>query len=107
VSGRRQQEFIPNPDFNGDERALKYLCSRCGEGYQVRAPAPTCRIEFLERIEELQAPYASLRRVQRRAVLDVLLRRTFRWSKPVREMMLKQFEQWQAWKAQPGRIVPT
>jgi transposase-like protein len=81
-------------------RAVNYRCRKCGEGYQVRTSAPSCRIQFLEKMEQLQAPYGNLQLAARRALLDVLTRRMFKWPRPSRVAMLDQFERWQAWKAQ-------
>jgi hypothetical protein len=71
----------------------------CGEGYQVRTSAPSCRIRFLEAIEQLHAQHSTSSTTLRREVLDALVRRRFKWPKPLREAMLDQFERWQAWKA--------
>ena len=64
----------------------------------------TAALSFLEQMEQLQAPYADLRPAARTALLDVLVRRRFKWPRPVREAMLEQFERWRVWKAQPARI---
>jgi len=65
-------------------------------GYQIRAIVPSCRIRFLERMELLQAPHLHLQPAARRGLLDMLIRRMFKWPKPLRETMLDQFERWQA-----------
>jgi hypothetical protein len=77
---------------------LKYICARCGEPYQVRTSAPSCRIRLLEQMEHLDAPFASLAPAARRAVLEELLRRRLTWPRPFRDAMLDQFERWRAWK---------
>lgn len=77
---------------------VKYRCTRCGEGYQIRTTAPSCRIRFLEQMEQLHAPHVQLKPAARRAFLDVLIRRRFKWPRPLREAMLDQFDRWQAWK---------
>ena len=78
---------------------LKYICARCGEPYQVRTSAPSCRIRLLEQMEHLEAPFASLAPAARRAALEELLRRRLKWPRPFRDAMLDQFERWRAWKA--------
>ena len=95
-------ELVPNPDSENQGRPhshLEYVCARCGEPYQVRTSAPSCRIRFLEQMEQLEAPFASLARDVRRAALEELLRRRLRWRRPFRDAMLDQFEHWRAWKA--------
>jgi len=80
-------------------RPVKYRCNACGEGYQVRTSAPSCRISLLEQMQQLGAPYANLAPAARRALLEVHVRRRFKWPKPFREVMLEHFDRWQAWKA--------
>lgn len=76
----------------------RYRCLGCGEQYRVRTSAPSCRIRFLETIEQLQAQLSSYRAAPKREMLDVLERRRFKWPMPWREAMLDHFERWQAWK---------
>jgi hypothetical protein len=76
----------------------RYRCLSCGEQYRLRTSAPSCRIRFLEAIEQLQAQLASPGAAPRRELVDVLVRRRFKWPKPLREVMLDQFERWQTWK---------
>ena len=95
-------ELVPNPDFknqDGPHSHLGYVCARCGEPYQVRTSAPSCRIRFLEQLEQLEAPFATLAPAARRAALEELLRRRLRWRRPFRDAMLDQFERGRAWKA--------
>ena len=80
-------------------RPLKYICARCGEPYQVRTSAPSCRIRLLEQMEQLEAPFASLAPAARRAALEELVRRRLKWPRPFRDAMLDQLERWRAWKA--------
>ena len=97
-------QLVSTPGDESPEQAVKYRCSRCGEGYRVRVSAPSCRIVFLEQMEQLQAPYTDLAPAARTALLDVLVRRRFKWPRPAREAMLGLFERWQDWKAQPARV---
>jgi hypothetical protein len=76
----------------------RYRCLGCGEQYRVRTSFPSCRIRFLERIEQLQAQLSSNCAGPRRELLGVLVRRHFQWPKPLREAMLDHFERWQTWK---------
>ncbi len=100
MRGGEPHDLRPVVDEPQIGRAVNYRCRKCGEGYQVRTSAPSCRIRFLQQIEKLHAPYDHLQPTARRALLDVLTRRTFKWPRPVRDAMLDQFERWQAWKAQ-------
>ncbi len=97
-------QLVPTPEDGSQELAVRYRWSKRGERYRVRVSAPSCRILFLEQMEQLQAPYTDLRPAARTALLDVLIRRRFKWPRPVREAMLEQFERWQVWKAQPARV---
>jgi hypothetical protein len=65
----------------------------------VRTSAPSCRIRLLEQMEYLEVPFASLAPAARRAALEELLRRRFKWPRPFRDVMLDHFERWRAWKA--------
>jgi len=98
MRGGESHHLVASAQEDVEERSVRYRCSRCGEGYQVRTSAPSCRIRFLQQIEQFEAPYASLQPTARRAVLEELVRRRLRWPRPLREAMLDQFERWQAWK---------
>ena len=98
MRGGEAYHLIPSAQEIIEEPSVRYRCLRCGEGYQVRTSAPSCRIRFLEQMEQFQVPYASLQPTARRAVLDELVRRRLRWPRPLREAMLDQFERWQVWK---------
>jgi len=78
---------------------VKYRCNGCGEGYQVRTSAPSCRVRLLEQMQQLDAPYANLAPAVRRALFEELVRRRFKWPRPVRDVMLEQFDRWTAWKS--------
>ena len=106
MRGGEPHDLSPVVEERQAGRTVNYRCSKCGEGYQVRTSAPSCRIRFLEQMEQLQAPYDHLQPAARRALLDVLTRRTFKWPRPVRDAMLDQFERWQAWKAQQSPAEP-
>jgi hypothetical protein len=106
VRGGQPHDLVAAGEATGDDRAVRYRCRRCSEGYQVRTSAPSCRIDFLEQLEQLLAPYASMEAAARRAVLEELVRRRFTWPRPVREVMLDRFERWQAWKAGHHRDRP-
>ena len=99
MRGGVPHDLISACESGGQGQPVKYRCAQCGEGYQIRATAPSCRIRFLERMELLQAPHLHLQPAARRALLDVLIRRMFKWPRPLRETMLNQFERWQAWKS--------
>jgi hypothetical protein len=98
MRGGVPHDLISAFDSGGQDQPVKYCCARCGEGYQIRATAASCRIQFLERMEQLDAPHVHLQPAARRALLDILVRRTFKWPRPLREAILDQFERWQAWK---------
>ena len=99
MRGGQAHELIPTPEDAQDGRSVKYRCNGCGEGYQVRNSAPSCRVHLLEQMEKLDAPYANLAPAARRALLEELVRRRFKWPRPFREVMLEHFDRWQAWKA--------
>src|ERR1700674_4964807 len=99
MRGGQAHGLIPTPEDTQDGRSVKYRCNGCGEGYQVRTSAPSCRISLLEQMQQLGAPYANLAPAARRALLEALVRRRFKWPKPFREVMLEHFDRWQAWKA--------
>jgi hypothetical protein len=102
MRGGEIHELVPNPGCEDREQRdlrLKYARTRCGEPYQVRTSAPSCRIRGLEQMEHLEAPFASLAPAARRAALEELLRRRLKWPRPFRDAMLDQFERWRAWKA--------
>ena len=107
MRGGQPHQLLPIAEDVSQVRPARYRCSRCGEGYQVRVSAPSCRIQVLEQMEQLQAPYTDLQPAARRALLDVLVRRRFKWPRPVREAMLEQFERWQVWRAQPTPVEHT
>ena len=92
-------DLMLSPEHTQAERPVKYRCHACGEGYRVRTSAPSCRVSLLEQMQQLQAPYGNLTSAARRALLEELVRRRFKWPKPFREVMLEHFERWQAWKA--------
>ena len=99
MRGGEAHDLMLSPEDTQDGRAVKYRCNACGEGYQVRTSAPSCRISLLEQMHQLGAPYANLAPAARRALLEVHVRRRFKWPKPIREVMLEDFDRWQAWKA--------
>src|ERR1700682_6347370 len=92
-------DLIPSPMDTRDGLTGKYLCNGCGEGYQVRTSAPSCRVRLLEQMQQLDAPYANLAPPARRALLEELVRRRFKWPRPLRDVMLEQFDRWTAWKS--------
>ena len=92
-------DLIPSPMDTRDGLTGKYRCNGCGEGYQVRTSAPSCRVRLLEQMQQLEAPYGNLAPAARRALMEVLVRRRFKWPKPFRDVMLDHFDRWQAWKA--------
>jgi hypothetical protein len=98
----QSHELVAESEAAACEADVRYRCIRCGEGYRVRTSAPSCRIALLEQMEELQAPYMHLQSAARRALLDTLVRRRFKWPRPVREAMLEKFERWHSWKAITG-----
>ena len=99
MRGGQAHDLIPTPEDTQDGRSVKYRCKECGEGYQVRTSAPSCRVRLLEQMQQLDAPYANLAPATRRALIEELVRRRFKWPKPFREVMLEHFDRWQAWKA--------
>ena len=76
----------------------RYRCLGCGEQYRVRTSAPSCRIRFLEQIEQLQGQLSSTRAAPKRELLDLVVRRRFKWPKPLREAVLDHYERWRTWK---------
>ena len=92
-------DLIPSPMDTRDGLTGKYRCNGCGEGYQVRTSAPSCRVRLLEQMHQLEAPYGNLAPAAQRALLEELVRRRFKWPKPFRDVMLEHFDRWQAWKA--------
>ena len=103
MRGGEPHDLNPVVDEPQTGRAVNYRRRKWGEGYQVRISAPSCRIRFLVQIEQLEAPYDNLQPAARRALLDVLTRRTFKWPRPARDAMLDQYEGSQAWKAEHTR----
>jgi len=99
MRGGLAHDLMLSPEDSQHGRPVKYRCNACGEGYQVRTSAPSCRVRLLEQMEQLWAPYANLAPAARRALLEVHVRRRFKWPKPFREVMLEHFDRWQAWKA--------
>src|SRR5688572_28577959 len=91
--------MIPIPADTRDRQPAKYRCTGCGRGYQVRTSAPSCRVRILEQMQQLDAHYANLAPAARRALLEELVRRRFRWPRPFREVMLEQFDRRTAWTA--------
>ena len=99
MRGGQAHDLIPTLEDTQDGRSVKYRCKECGEGYQVRTSAPSCRVRLLEQMQQLDAAYANLAPAARRALFEELVRRRFEWPKPFREVMLEHFDRWQAWKA--------
>jgi len=98
MRGSQPHHLLPALDQQHDGRAIKYRCGQCGERYQVRTTAPSCRVRFLLQMEELAEPYASLEHGPRSAILEELVRRRLKWPRPFRDVMLEHFERWRAWK---------
>ena len=92
-------DLIPSPMDTRDGLTGKYRCNACGEGYQVRTAAPSCRVRLLEQMQQLEAPYVNLAPAARRALFEELVRRRFKWPRPLRDVMLEQFDRWTAWKS--------
>src|SRR6266700_6528163 len=99
MRGALPHDLMLSPEHAQVGRSGKYRCNGCGEGYQVRTSAPSCRVRLLEQMQQLGAPYGNLAPAARRALLEALVRRGFKWPKPFREVMLEHFDRWQAWKA--------
>jgi transposase-like protein len=57
MRGGEPHDLDPTVEQRHDGRAVKYRCRKCGEGYQVRTTAPSCRIRFLVQTEQLIALY--------------------------------------------------
>src|SRR5260370_35118694 len=95
VRNGQPHQLVPTPEDGSQELAVRYRWSKCGEGYRVRVSAPSCRILFLEQMEQLQATYTDLRPAARTALLDALVSRRFKWPRPVREALLEHFQRWQ------------
>ena len=91
-------DLIPSPMDTRDGLTGKYRCNGCGEGYQVRTSAPSCRVRLLEQMQQLDASY-NLAPAARRALFEELVRRRFKWPRPFRDVMLEQFDRWTAWKS--------
>lgn len=100
MRGGEPHELIENAEQAG--HALKYVCLKCGEPYQVRTRAPSCRVPFLRQLEELGQHYANLSDVARRPILAELARQRLKWPRPFRDAMLEQFERWIVWRARLG-----
>jgi len=103
MRGGQAHDLIPSPEDTRAGQSVKYRCNGCGEGYQVRTSAPSCRVRLLAQMQQLDAPYANLAPAVRRALLQELVRRRFKWPGPFRDVMLEHFDRWTAWKA--SRIV--
>jgi len=97
MRGGQAHELILSPEDIQYGRSTKYRCNRCGEGYQVRTSAPSCRARLLQQMQQLDAPYANLAPAARRALFEELVRRRFKWPRPFHEVMLEHFDRWQAW----------
>jgi DNA helicase-2/ATP-dependent DNA helicase PcrA len=85
MRGGEVHELVPHPVSESQEPRhpqLKYICARCGEPYQVRTSAPSCRIRLLEQMEQLEAPFPSLAPAARRAALEERVRRRLKWPRP-------------------------
>jgi hypothetical protein len=95
VRGGERHQLV---DADETGAPCSYRCLGYGEQYRVRTSSPSCRIRFLKEIEQLQAQLSAPRAAPKRAQLDVLVKRRFKWPKPVGEAMLDQFERWQTWK---------
>jgi hypothetical protein len=50
-------------------------------------------------MQQLDAPHANLAPPARRALLEEVARRRFKWPRPFRDVMLEHFDRWHAWKA--------
>ena len=98
MRGGQAHDLIPSPEDTRAGQSVKYRCNGCGEGYQVRTSAPSCRVRLLAQLQQLDAPYANLAPAARRALLQELVRRRFKWPRPFRDVMLEHFDRWQAWK---------
>ena len=96
MRGGQAHDLIPTPEDPQDGRSVKYRCNGCGEGYQVRTSAPSCRVRLLEQMQQLDAPYANLAPPARRALFEALVRRRFKWPRPFHDAMLEQFDRWKA-----------
>jgi len=103
MRGGQAHDLMPSPEDSQAGRSVKYRCNGCGEGYQVRTSAPSCRVRLLEQMQQLDAPYPNLAPAARRALLEELVRRRFKWPRPFRDVMLDHFDRWQAWN---GSRVP-
>ena len=99
MRGGQAHDLIPTPEDTQAAILKKYRCNQCGEGYQVRTSAPSCRVRLLEQMQQLDVPYANLAPAARRALFEELVHRRFKWPRPFREVMLEHFDRWQAWKA--------
>ncbi len=99
MRGGQAHELIPTPGDTQDGRSVKCRCNGCGEGYQVRTSAPSCRVRLLEQMQQLDVPYANLAPAARRALFEELVRRRFKWPRPFRDVMLEQFDRWTRWKS--------
>src|SRR5437588_12897145 len=99
MKGGQAHDLIPTPEDTQDGRSVKYRCNQCGEGYQVRTSAPSCRVRLLEQMQQLDVPYANLAPAARRALFEELVRRRFKWPKLFREVMLEHLYRWLALNA--------
>ena len=99
MRGGQAHDLIPTPVDTQDGRSVKYRCNECGEGYQVRTSAPSCRVRLLEQMQQLDVPYATLAPAARRALFEELVRRRFKWPRPFRDVMLEQFDRWTGWRS--------
>jgi len=97
MRGDQTHELILSPEDSQGGQLAKYRCIGCGEGYQVRTSAPSCRVRLLQQMQQLDAPYANLAPAARRALFEELVRGRFKWPRPFRDVMLEHFDRWQAW----------
>ena len=67
MRGGEPHDLVPTAEQHNGQ-AVKYRCRKCGDGYQVRTTAPSCRIRFLVQMEQLIAPYSSMEAAPLRAL---------------------------------------
>lgn len=93
------------------DHAPKYRCGTCGERFQVRSSAPSCRLARLREIDKLADEFDRAGTYQRGspdflAALEHATKRRLHWPKFEREVLLALWQRYEAFKAEAPRGRP-